>query len=91
MTALSSNRTMVPSDLCIEGEFITEKSELKIGLYSPGQHIPIVADEKLFETQPDYALILAWNFAEEIMENLKNYLKAGGKFIIPIPKPHILG
>ena len=72
-------------------EFITEKSELKIGRYSPGQHIPIVADEKLFETQPDYALILAWNFAEEIMENLKNYLKAGGKFIIPIPKPHIVG
>lgn len=72
-------------------EFITEKSTLKIGRYTPGQHIPIVTDGKLLESQPDYALILAWNFAEEIMENLDKYLQAGGKFIIPIPEPHILG
>jgi hypothetical protein len=72
-------------------DYITEKSELKIGRYSPGQHIPIVADEKLLQTQPDYAIILAWNFAEEIMDNLKDYISAGGKFIIPIPTPHILG
>lgn len=72
-------------------EFITEKSTLKIGRYSPGQHIPIVPDDKLMECKPDYALLLAWNFAGEIMDNLSGYLRAGGKFIIPIPKPHILG
>ena len=72
-------------------DFITEKSTLKIGRYTPGQRIPIVPDQKLIEVQPDYALILAWNFAEEIMENLKDYSLAGGKFIIPIPEPRILG
>lgn len=72
-------------------EFITEKSTLKIGRYTPGQRIPIVPDKKLLELQPDYALILAWNFSEEIMENLNDYLLAGGKFIIPIPEPRILG
>ena len=72
-------------------DFITEKSTLKIGRYTPGQRIPIVPDQKLIEIQPDYALILAWNFAEEIMENLKDYSLAGGKFIIPIPEPRILG
>ena len=72
-------------------EFITEKSTLKIGRYSPGQHIPIVPDDKLMECKPDYALLLAWNFADEIMANLSDYLRAGGKFVIPIPKPHIFG
>lgn len=72
-------------------DFITEKSTLKIGRYSPGQHISIVPDDKLMECKPDYALLLAWNFAGEIMENLSEYLRAGGKFIIPIPKPHIVG
>jgi len=53
-------------------------------------HIPIVTDEKLLEDKPDYALILAWNFANEIMNNLKEYKKSGGKFLIPIPTPKIV-
>ena len=71
-------------------DFITEKSPLKIGRYTPGTHIPIVPDSELIEQMPDYALLLAWNFADEIMKNLKDYKDAGGKFIIPIPKPHII-
>ena len=71
-------------------DFITEKSPLKIGRYTPGTHIPIVQDSELIEQMPDYALLLAWNFADEIMKNLKDYKDAGGKFIIPIPKPHII-
>jgi 2-polyprenyl-3-methyl-5-hydroxy-6-metoxy-1,4-benzoquinol methylase len=71
-------------------EYITEKSPLKIGTFCPGMHIPIVTDEKLLEDKPDYALILAWNFANEIMNNLKEYKKSGGKFLIPIPTPKIV-
>ena len=71
-------------------DFVTEKSELKIGRYTPGQHIPVVSDNKLIEKEIDYALILAWNFSSEIMSNLKDYRDRGGKFIIPIPHPKIL-
>ena len=63
---------------------------LKIGKYTPGTHIPILHDSELIKQMPDYALLLAWNFADEIMKNLKDYKDAGGKFIIPIPKPHII-
>lgn len=71
-------------------DFLTEKSKLKIGRFTPGTSIPIYDDAKLLEEQPDYALILAWNFAEEIMKNLKVYKERGGKFIIPIPEPRIV-
>lgn len=71
-------------------DFITEKAPLKIGKYSPGTHIPVVPDSELMARMPDFALLLAWNFADEIMENLDDFRKAGGKFIIPIPKPHIV-
>lgn len=70
--------------------YVTEKSLLKIGRYTPGVHVPVVADAKLLETHPDYALLLAWNFADEIIANLWEYRQRGGKFIIPIPVPHIV-
>jgi hypothetical protein len=71
-------------------DLISEKSKLKIGRFSPGAHIPVVSDEEMIRRNPDYALLLAWNFAEEIMENLKAFRQKGGKFIIPIPWPHIV-
>ncbi|HCC47991.1 MAG TPA: methyltransferase [Elusimicrobia bacterium] len=69
---------------------VSEKSTLKIGRYTPGMHIPVVSDEYLLEHQPDYALLLAWNFADEIIKNLDGYRKKGGKFIVPIPMPKII-
>ena len=71
-------------------EYITEKAKIKHGLLAPGSHIPIVPDSQLLLDQPDYAMILAWNFADEIMKNLQAYRDRGGKFIIPIPKPIII-
>ncbi len=70
--------------------FVTEKAAIKIGRYTPGGYIPIVADEELLVRKPDYALLLAWNFAKEIMENNAAYREAGGKFIIPVPAPKIV-
>lgn len=71
-------------------DFITEKNPLKVGRFTPGTFIPIYDDATLLKEQPDYALLLAWNFATEIMKNLEEFKKRGGKFIIPIPKPKIV-
>jgi hypothetical protein len=71
-------------------DFVTEKSPLKIGRFTPGGHIPVVPDAELLVRQPDFALLLAWNFAEEIMRNLDEYRRRGGHFIIPIPAPRIV-
>jgi len=71
-------------------EYIVEDNPLKIGLYTPGTHIPLVSSNALDENKPDYILILAWNFASEIMDKTINYRQKGVKFIIPLPKPRIV-
>lgn len=68
-------------------EFATEKAKLKIGKFTPGTHIPILPDSALIEQAPDYALLLAWNFAPEIIKNNPHYR---GKYIVPIPTPRIV-
>jgi len=50
-------------------DFATEKSELKIGKYAPGSHIPIKSDDELTRKNADFALLLAWNFEKEIIKN----------------------
>lgn len=70
-------------------DYIVDDSEYKQGLYTPGMHIPVKSSSEIEKTKPDYILILAWNFAEPIMEKLKDYKKNGGRFIIPVPKPCI--
>jgi hypothetical protein len=71
-------------------DFVTEKSTLKVGRFTPGGHIPVLPDSELHARRPDYALLLAWNFADEIMKNLDGYRRAGGRFIVPIPEPRIV-
>lgn len=71
-------------------DFATEKSTLKIGRFTPGTHLPVVPDAELMTRKPDYVLLLAWNFAKEIIRNLNDYREAGGKFIIPIPNLKVL-
>ena len=65
--------------------YITEKNPMKIGKFTPGMHIPIYSDKKLISDKPDYALVLAWNFADEIMKNNHSFKTNKGKFIIPLP------
>ena len=70
--------------------FVVDKNPLKVGLFTPGTHLPVLPVAALLERKPDYVLILAWNFAEEIMQQQEEYKKQGGRFIIPIPQPEIL-
>lgn len=71
-------------------DYITEKNIMKIGSYTPGMHVPVYSDKELLIDKPDYALVLAWNFADEIMANNKSFTRNGGKFIIPLPRPKII-
>lgn len=71
-------------------DYIVDSTPLKHGLFTPKKHIPIYPEEKVLIDQPDYALILAWNFKEEIMRKHKLFKKRGGKFIIPIPEIKIV-
>ncbi len=70
--------------------YTVDRSALKMGTYTPGMHLPVLPTETLLERQPDYVLILAWNFAEEIMRQQQAYRDAGGRFIVPIPFPKIV-
>lgn len=71
-------------------DYIVDDSPLKQSLYLPGMHIPIVSSEMLDKKQPDYLIILAWNFAEEILKKTKKYADKGVKFIIPVPEPVVV-
>lgn len=70
--------------------YTVDRSHLKVGLYTPGTHIPVLPVERILSDQPDYVLLLAWNFAEEIMKSLETFRQRGGHFILPLPEPVIL-
>lgn len=65
------------------------KGSYKIGKYVPGTLIPVVEETRLFEDQPEYAMLLSWHIAEELAPKLKQK-GYKGDFIIPLPEPHIL-
>ena len=70
-------------------DYIIDDSPLKQGLFTPGMHIPVYSSKKIYEETPDYIIILAWNFAESIMDKHKEFISNGGHFIIPLPKSEV--
>lgn len=71
-------------------DFVVDRNVNKQGLLMPGAHLPILDPEELLTRKPDFVLMLAWNFADEIMSQQRDYLAAGGRFIIPVPEPRIV-
>ena len=62
-----------------------QRTSLKLGMYSPGKHIPILDEKFLLESQPDFVFLLSWHYASEIIAILrKKGLKS--KIIIPLPR-----
>ena len=70
--------------------FTVDKNPMKLGFFTPGVHFPVLPVSTLLDRQPAYVLILAWNFADEIMKQQEEYMARGGRFIIPIPKPKLV-
>ncbi|MEZ5988064.1 MAG: class I SAM-dependent methyltransferase [Planctomycetota bacterium] len=71
-------------------DFVVDRNVHKQGKYMPGVRVPIDAPERLLAEQPDYCLILPWNFKDEIQEQQAEYVARGGRFIVPIPTPRVL-
>ena len=71
-------------------DYVSDTTPFKQGRYTPGMHIPIYPENHFHKSPPDYALLLAWNYTQDILIKEDKYQKAGGKFIVPIPKPQIV-
>ncbi len=71
-------------------DFVVDKSTVKQGLYTPGTHLIIKDPKALDEEGIDYALLLVWNFADEIISQQHSFTDAGGQFIIPLPELRIV-
>ena len=71
------------SDINIKA--IADKSEFKHGLFSPGTNIPIISPQEALNYKPDIIILLAWNFKNEIIKDLKEIYNWSGKVIVPFP------
>lgn len=71
-------------------EYISDTTPIKQGKFTPGMHIPVKPYEAFKDNPPDYAVLFAWNHAEEIMAKEKSYMESGGRWIVHVPKVQIL-
>jgi len=72
-------------------EAIADRNPAKWGKINVGTKIPVISEEESRAQKPDYYFILAWHFLPEFLEREKEYLKSGGKFIVPLPEFKIIG
>jgi hypothetical protein len=72
-------------------DFVVDVSPHKQGRFTPGTRLPIHAPEKIWETRPEYILILPWNLKEEIIGQFAGARNWGCRFILPIPSANIVG
>lgn len=72
-------------------EYISDTTPIKQGKFTPGVHIPVKPYEAFKANPPDYAVLFAWNHAEEIMAKEKAFMEAGGRWIVHVPEVRVLG
>ncbi|MEL6102168.1 MAG: NAD-dependent epimerase/dehydratase family protein [Pseudomonadota bacterium] len=71
-------------------EYVVDRNENKQGKLVPGVRIPIHEPDRLLQDKPDYVVVLPWNFRDEIISQQQEFLKGGGRFVVPIPKLEIV-
>ncbi len=72
-------------------DFVVDRSTVKQGRFTPGNHLPIFAPEALLERRPDAVLLLTWTFADEILRQQAEYVELGGEFVVPVPEVRTVG
>ncbi len=78
-------------DLTKKLAFVADDNSKKHGLFTPGCHLPVVASEELYSQRPDVVVILAWQYATQIISKHARYLASGGRFAVPLPELKIVG
>lgn len=71
-------------------DFVVDDSPFKQGRWMPGGVIPVLPSSAIEERQPDYVVVLAWNFADSILDKLASYRASGGKCIVPLPTVRVI-
>ncbi len=69
---------------------VYDRNTNKVGSFLPGSLVPVALADELASDKPDIVVILAWNFADEIIAQQQTYLNGGGSFFVPIPQPHLI-
>ena len=82
------NTTGIGTDLVA---YVVDRNVHKQGRWMPGCRLPIRPVETLLEERPDDLLLLAWNFATEIIAQQQDFATAGGTFYVPLPVPREIG
>lgn len=71
-------------------DYVVDKNPVKQNRLLPGTRIPVRAPEAVFETHPDYLLILPWNIKDEVTQQMDGIRAWGGRFVVPIPTVKVL-
>jgi SAM-dependent methyltransferase len=71
-------------------DYVVDRNVHKHGLCMPGVHLPIHDPARLLEDPPDFLLLLAWNYKDEVMAQQAEYRARGGRFIVPVPDPVVV-
>jgi methylation protein EvaC len=71
-------------------EFISDTTPIKQGKLSPGVHVPVKPYSEFTRAYPDYALLFAWNHANEIREKEQQFIAAGGRWIVYVPQVQVI-